>query len=44
MWMVYNEFGKELCGAENERQAELIARLYGGTYRYVADPWGWGED
>ena len=33
MWMVYNEFGEELCGAENERQAELIARLYNGTYR-----------
>ena len=39
MWMVYNEFGEELCGAENERQAELIARLYNGYYKYVADPW-----
>ena len=24
MWMVYNEFGEELCGAENERQAVQI--------------------
>lgn len=39
MWMVYNMYGEELCGAENENQAKLIARLYNGTYRYVADPW-----
>lgn len=39
MWMVYNMYGEELCGAENEAQAALIARLYNGTYRYVADPW-----
>ena len=44
MWMVYNEFGEELCGAENERQAMLIARLYNGYCKYVANPWGWGED
>lgn len=39
MWVVYNEFGEELCGAENEKQAELIARLHGGYCKYVADPW-----
>ena len=39
MWMVYNMYGEELCGAEKEEQAALIARLYNGTYRYVADPW-----
>lgn len=39
MWMVYNMYGEELCGAENENQAKLIARLYSGTYRYIADPW-----
>lgn len=39
MWMVYNMYGEELCGAENENQAKLLARLYNGTYRYVADPW-----
>lgn len=39
MWMVYNMYGEELCGAENENQAKLLARLYNGTYRFVADPW-----
>jgi hypothetical protein len=39
MWMVYNMYGEELCGAENENQAKLLARLYHGTYRFVADPW-----
>ena len=28
MWMVYNMYGEELCGAENENQAKLLARLY----------------
>lgn len=39
MWMVYNMYGEELCGAENENQAKLLARLYNGTYRFIADPW-----
>lgn len=39
MWMVYNMYGEELCGAENENQAKLLARLYNGIYKYVADPW-----
>ena len=39
MWMVYNEFGEELCGAENEEQAMLIARLHNGYCKYVADLW-----
>ena len=39
MWMVYNMYGEELCGAENENQAKLLSRLYNGTYRFVADPW-----
>ena len=39
MWMVYNQFGEEVCGAENEEQARILANIYEGSYKFVVDPW-----